>query len=75
MAVTRFFTVIMLALVLGAPGATLALETKQDASGEIAPIGGLSFKDEIELTVVNVVAYVTDKGGRPVTDLTKDDFR
>jgi len=75
MAVTRFFTVIMLALVLGAPGATLALEAEQEASEEIAPIGGLSFKDEIELTVVNVVAYVTDKGGRPVTDLTKDDFR
>ncbi|MEN8162603.1 MAG: VWA domain-containing protein [Acidobacteriota bacterium] len=78
MTVLRFFAIIMLALALGAPGATMALETEQEASPEspeITPIGGLSFKDEIELTVVNVIAYVTDKSGHPVTDLTKDDFR
>ncbi len=38
------------------------------------PIGGLSFVDEFEVTVVNVLAYVTDEDGRPVTDLTADDF-
>ncbi len=78
MTVTRFFAIIMLALALGAPGTTMALEAEQEASPEspeIAPIGGLSFRDEIELTVVNVIAYVTDKKGHPITDLTKDDFR
>ena len=52
-----------------------AADSDQETPPEIAPIGGLSFKDEIDLTVVNVIAYVTDKGGHPVTDLTKEDFR
>jgi VWFA-related protein len=38
-------------------------------------IGGLTFIDEVELTVVNVVVHVTTKSGKVVTDLTKDDFR
>jgi VWFA-related protein len=38
-------------------------------------IGGLKFADELEVTVVNVVAYVTDKKGNPVEGLTKDDFK
>jgi VWFA-related protein len=40
----------------------------------IRPIGGLSFVDEVEVTVVNILAYVTDEDGRPVTELTADDF-
>jgi len=39
------------------------------------PIGGLTFVDELEVTVVNVVVHVTGKGGRPVTDLTRQDFQ
>lgn len=38
-------------------------------------IGGLTFIDEFELTVVNVVVHVTDKSGKVATALTKDDFR
>jgi VWFA-related protein len=38
-------------------------------------VGGLSFRDEVEVTVVNIVAYVTDKKGNAVTNLTKEDFR
>ena len=38
-------------------------------------IGGLTFIDEIDVTVVNVVVHVTGKGGRPVTDLRREDFR
>jgi len=34
-----------------------------------------AFEGEFELTVVNVIAYVTDKKGHPVTSLTKKDFR
>lgn len=72
---TRHFAVIVLALALGASGTTVAADPDREASPEIVPIGGLSFEDEIELTVVNVIAYVTDKDGNPVTDLGKDDFR
>ncbi len=71
----RFLTIIVLTLAVGAPGLTMGADSDQEASPEITPIGGLTFLDEIELTVVNVIAYVTDKGGNPITDLTKDDFR
>jgi len=37
-------------------------------------VGGLTFVDEIALTIANLVVYVTDKKGRAVTTLTKDDF-
>jgi len=37
-------------------------------------IGGLTFVDEISLTIANLIVYVTDKKGRAVTNLTKDDF-
>jgi len=38
-------------------------------------IGGLTFIDEVELTVVNVVVHVTNNSGKVVTDLSKDDFK
>ena len=38
-------------------------------------VGGLTFIDEVELTVVNVMVHVTDSSGKTVTDLTQDDFR
>ena len=47
----------------------------QDTTDGPRSIGGLTFIDEIELTVVNVVVHVTDKSGKIVTNLTKDDFR
>jgi VWFA-related protein len=37
--------------------------------------GGLSFRQEVQVTVVNVDAYVRDRDGRPVTDLEQSDFR
>jgi VWFA-related protein len=37
-------------------------------------VGGLTFVDEIALTIANLVVYVTDKKGRAITNLTKDDF-
>jgi VWFA-related protein len=37
-------------------------------------VGGLTFVDEVALTIANLVVYVTDKKGRAVTNLTKDDF-
>jgi VWFA-related protein len=41
----------------------------------IRRVGGLTFVDEVELTIANLVVYVTDKKGRAVTTLTKDDFK
>ena len=44
---------------------------------KVAPettIGGLSFRQEVRVTVVNVDVYVRD-GGKPVTGLTRGDFR
>jgi VWFA-related protein len=38
-------------------------------------VGGLTFIDEVELTVVNVMVHVTDSSGRTVTDLAQDEFR
>jgi VWFA-related protein len=38
------------------------------------PVGGLEFVDEVQVTVVSVDVFVRDKKGRPVTDLTVDDF-
>lgn len=39
------------------------------------PIGGLTFTDEYELTVVNVDVFVRDKKGQPIQGLTQDDFK
>ncbi len=63
---------LILALLLPSPAPA---GDSSSAPSKIEPIGGLSFQDEIELTVVNVIAYVTDKKGRPVTDLKREDFR
>ncbi len=51
------------------PGA--AQEEEQEG---LRHVGGLTFVDEVELTIANLVVYVTDKKGRAVTSLTKDDF-
>ena len=37
--------------------------------------GAPMFGDKVEVTVVNVDVYVRDRKGRPVQDLTADDFR
>ena len=67
-------TWILFAVVAGAiVGAAAAPDTEGDE--QRALVGGLTFKDAVEVTVVNIVAYVTDKKGNAVTDLNEDDFR
>ncbi len=60
-------------------GCALVLATPQVVGQEVADgprsVGGLTFIDEIELTVVNLVVHVTDKSGKVVTDLKAEDFR
>ena len=62
----------LVSLVLAVQALSGGAAKPQEGSG--GPIGGLSFADEIEVTIVNVIAFVTDKQGNPVTDLTKEDF-
>lgn len=68
-------TLAVLAALLCVGSLVIGQEQETDDHDSIRPIGGLAFVDELEVTVVNVVAYVTDKQGAAVTNLTKDDFR
>jgi VWFA-related protein len=59
--------------------AALTLPMVPGAAGEeeqegLHHVGGLTFVDEIALTIANLVVYVTDKKGRAVTTLTEGDF-
>jgi VWFA-related protein len=65
----RYFAVLAAVLVLAGP---LPAAKKTPTP---RPIGGLTFTDEYELTVVNVDVFVRDKKGRPVKGLTRDDFK
>jgi VWFA-related protein len=47
----------------------------QEEEGGMRRIGGLTFVDEVELTIANLIVYVTDKKGRAITDLAEDDFQ
>ena len=38
-------------------------------------VGGLTFVDEVALTIANLVVYVTDKKGRAVTNPDQRRFR
>jgi VWFA-related protein len=68
-------TILSCAFVVAVVGALVVVAQETEQSSGIQPIGGLAFKDEIEVTVVNIVAFVTDKKGNAVTDLTKEDFK
>jgi len=46
----------------------------EDETQDQKPIGGLTFKEEFELTVVNIDVFVRDKKGNAITELTVDDF-
>ncbi len=65
--------VIALILALGAsqlPAGTSSPGKSKDTKEETK-----TFEGQYELTVVNVIAYVTDKHGKPVTNLKNEDFR
>ncbi len=38
-------------------------------------VGGLTFVDQVQVTVVNIDVFVRDRNGRPVTGLSREDFR
>jgi len=65
----------MLTVAVIAVAVAVGVSAQVDEPQEQArPISGLAFRDEIELTVVNLIVSVTDKDGEPITDLTADDF-
>jgi len=67
-------TTLVMTLLLASPGTAPAAERPPEDQ-KVEPIGGLSFKDEVELTVVNIDVFVRDKDGTPVEGLTREDFR
>ena len=72
----RQLAIFLLLIATTCGGAVLLAQDQQDSKSDtLRPIGGLAFVDELEVTVVNIIAYVTDKQGNTVTDLTADDFR
>ena len=62
-------TAVMIAIL--AVGLTV---TGQEADAERV-IGGLSFVDEVQVTVVNIDVFVRDREGDVVTGLSEEDFR
>ncbi len=78
MMMTRYRTLVALIwtflLVLAAPVVLLAQDVR-DVPDDQDVLGGMGFRDEVEVTVLNLEVYVRDADGRSVTDLTADDFR
>jgi VWFA-related protein len=64
----RKFLVFLSAFVLLAPGFLLAQDQPLEGTGDE------SFFESVDVNVVNVEVFVTDKQGNPVTGLTADDF-
>ena len=60
---------------VGFGGGFLLADEEEPTAGNLKPVGGLTFVDEVEVTIANIAVYVTDKKGRAVTDLTADDFK
>ena len=55
--------------------AAAGVSAQDSASEPVEPVGGLTFADEVQVTVVNVDVYVRDRKGLPVEGLGPDDFR
>ena len=69
----RVLKVLALAAVAVVGAGTVAAQEAEPTSGEV--VGGLTFVDEVDVTVVNVDVSVRDRDGRPVEGLGVDDFR
>jgi VWFA-related protein len=65
---------LILSLVVAALVLSVTPAVTQDDESGLRPVGGLTFVDEIELSIANLIVYVTDKKGRAITDLIADDF-
>lgn len=71
-AATVLASLVLVTAGLGLSGVAAAQETAQaEAQDEIQDQG---FSEVVQVNLVNVEVYVTDKEGNPVTGLTQDDF-
>ncbi len=68
----RWIGFTLLAVLMMLPGLGAA-RTKKTPTPK--PIGGLTFQNTTNVTLVNIDVFVTDKKGNPVTGLSKDDFQ
>ncbi len=64
-----------LAVVVAALGIAAAAAATEERADESLVVGGLSFREQVEVTVVNLDVYVRDADGDPVTGLRAEDFR
>jgi VWFA-related protein len=64
----------VLIVALVGPGIRVVVAQEGEQEEGLRPIGGLTFVDEFELTIANLVVYVTDKTGHAITDLGVEDF-
>lgn len=71
MTLKRLLFTLVFCLVAGSVGAQTEETSEPAVEGAV---GGLPFAGEIDVTVVSVNVYVTDKKGNAVTDLGADDF-
>lgn len=55
--------------------AVCGVVAQDEPTKELKPIGGLAFVDQLDVTVVNIPVFVTDKKGNAITDLAKEDFK
>jgi VWFA-related protein len=55
-------------------GSSVLAQTEDAAPEAGDAIGGLPYTGEVEVTVVNINVYVTDKKGLAVTDMAAEDF-
>lgn len=53
---------------------TLTAFSGEDEIDSMEVVGGLSFRDQVDVTLVNLDVFVRDKDGSPVTGLGSDDF-
>jgi VWFA-related protein len=71
---TKLWTVLPLAFAVAVSGAAQESGTAEaDATGQIAEEEGVFF-ESVDVNVVNVQVFVTDKKGNPITGLGIDDF-
>ncbi len=74
MKIPQFRSTKLLAILVATLLALAASLVAQEGEGESDPASGEIFLEKIDVNVVNVDVYVTDKKGRRITGLKQDDF-
>lgn len=67
--------VMLVVVVWFALAAAAGAQTTEPAGSTVKPIGGLTFRGEVGVTLMEVTVQVTDENAEPVTGLQATDFR